>query len=205
MLDIGGGKKWQFRDERKRFTSLKVIALDISQEELSFNNDVDEKIVFAMGTSKCSPLSEKSADLVTSHMVMEHIRDNTNTVREVFRVLKSGGKFISVIPGKFALFAVINQLLPDWLGRKILYAINPEAKGTAGFKAYYNKTFYPALRKLLEDNGFTEIEFAFDYNQSGYFSFFWPFGVVSLVWDFVMYLLNVKPMCAYICFIARKP
>ena len=45
ILDIGGGKSCKFASERGRFNSIKIIALDVSSEELSFNHDADEKIV----------------------------------------------------------------------------------------------------------------------------------------------------------------
>ena len=204
VVDVGGGKTWQFQEERTRFKGLKVIAVDISAEELSYNNDADEKIVFAMGTDEHLPIVDNSVDLVTSHMVLEHISNNDLTIREVSRILKSGGKFISVMPNKFALFAIINQILPHKFAQKLLFAINPAAKQSQDFKAYYHKTYYPALYKLLIKHGFTRINFAFTYSQSGYFGFFVPFALVSLMWDFLMYAFGITPLCAYICFTAEK-
>jgi ubiquinone/menaquinone biosynthesis C-methylase UbiE len=204
ILDVGGGRQWQFRDERKRLGNLKVIALDPSEEQLSYNHDADEKILFAMGTDKRVPIDDESVDLVTSRMVLEHIENNDYTMREVFRVLKPGGKFISVMPNKFALFAVINQLLPHRWAHKILFTLKPEVEGICGFRAYYDRTYYPALKKLLNRYGFTETDFKFFYNQSGYFSFFLPFALISLIWDFMMYIFGIKPMCSYVYFEAVK-
>ena len=204
VVDVGGGREWQFRNERKRFSGLKLIAVDISAEELAYNHDADQKVVFAMGIDDHLPIDDNSVDMVTSHMVMEHFSNNDKAVREIFRVLKPGGKFISLMPNKFALFAVINQILPNKLVKTLLYAIKPSEKGVKGFKAYYNKTYYPALRKLLEGHGFADIKFTFSYHQSEYFDFFVPFEIISLVWDFLMYIFGIKPLCAYNCFIATK-
>ena len=204
VLDIGGGKRCAFASECRKHTGIKIIALDVSAEELAFNNDADEKIVFDLASGKRVPLEDESADMVTSSSVLEHLNNLENAVKEVKRILKPGGKFISVLPCKFALFAVINQLLPNWLARKILFAIHPETKGFCGFVAYYDRCYYPALKNLLSRNGFSNIDFMFDYNQAGYFSFFVPFGLIALIWDCLMYILHVKPLCAYICFTAEK-
>ena len=204
VLDIGGGKRCAFVKECRQFTGIKIIALDVSAEELAYNHDADTKIVFDIASGERVPLEDASVDMVTSSSVLEHLQSIENAVKEVNRILKPGGKFISVLPSKFALFAMINQLLPHRLARKILFAIKPEAKSTSGFKAYYNRCYYPALKSLLLKHGFTSADFMFDYNQSGYFSFFGPFALVSLIWDFLMYVLRVRPMCAYICFTAQK-
>ncbi len=180
ILDIGGGKTWHFREQRKNFSGLRVIALDPSEKELSYNHDVDEKIIFAMGIDARAPLDDNSVDIVTSHMVLEHIPNNNYTMREISRILKPGGKFISAFPCKFAIFAIINQMLPNWLARKILFAIHPNARFGCEFK------------------------FAFNYNQSWYFSFFLPFGLIALAWDLLMYIFHVKPLCGYLCFSATK-
>lgn len=169
---------------------------------MQFNEDVDEKIVADI--TKSIPLPDGYVDMVTSESVLEHLQNLEATVKEVHRILKPGGYFISVLPSKFALFAIINQCLPNVVSKKILYKLHPESKGIGGFKAYYNRCFFSSLRKLLLANGFSDVDFKFSYHQSNYFSFFAPFCVVSLIWDCLMYLLNAKNLCAYVCFTARK-
>ena len=204
ILDVGGGRQWEFHEERKRFSNMKVIALDISEEQLRCNHDADEKILFAMGTDERAPLDDNSVDLVTSTMVLEHIENNDYTMREVFRVLKPGGKFISVMPNKFSIFSTINRILPYKLARNILLTLKPDFKGISGFKAYYDRTYYSGMKKLLNKYGFSEIDFGLSYSQSEYFSFFLPFALIVLVWDFIMYMFRIKPLCSYVCFVAVK-
>jgi ubiquinone/menaquinone biosynthesis C-methylase UbiE len=197
-LDIGGGKKCKYAADKRTY---KIIGIDISDDELKYNNDVDERIVADI--TKAIPFDDSSIDIVTSASVLEHLRDLEAAVKEVGRVLKEGGCFISVLPSKFALFAIINQCLPHSISKRILYKLHPQAKGIGGFKAYYNRCYFGALSKLLECNGFKDIEFSFSYNQSSYFSFFVLFFLVSIVWDYCMYLLGVRNLCAYVCFRAQ--
>lgn len=150
ILDIGGGKKCDFASERKNYDRLFIIALDISQEELDYNHDVDKKIAFDITSGNKVPLDDNSVDMITSRSVLEHLINLDNAFSEVSRILKPGGKFISLFPNKFGLFAIINQILPHWLARKILFSVNPGVKGHCGFRAYYSKCYYPEVKKIAE-------------------------------------------------------
>ena len=204
LIDIGGGRNWYLASERSKYKGLKLIVVDPSEEELSYNHDADEKVIFAMGTEEKAPIDDNTADIVTANMVLEHISNNDYTMRDINRILKPGGKFIAVMPNKFALFALINQMIPNWLLRKIMFSIMPETEGTHGFKTYYDRTYYPAMQKLLTRYGFVNTKFEFTYYQSSYFAFFLPFGIISLIWDFLMYLFRIRPLCAHLCFMTYK-
>jgi ubiquinone/menaquinone biosynthesis C-methylase UbiE len=201
VVDIGGGKKCIYSAERMSFKQNKIIVVDISEEEIQYNEDVDEKIV--ADVTKFIPLDDCSIDMVTSASVLEHLPNLAASIKEISRILKPNGYFISLLPNKFALFAIINQCLPHSLSKKILYKLRPESKGVGGFKAYYNLCFFKALNNVLRENGF-DVQFCFSYHQSGYFSFFFPFFLISAIWDYMMCRLNIKNFCAYICFIAKK-
>ena len=205
ILDVGGGKSCRFAGEKKKLHGVKIIALDVSEDELKYNHDVDEKIVSDIASGEpILGINDTSIDLVTSSSVLEHLKNLDAAINEISRIIKPGGKFISMLPNKFALFAIINQMLPHWLARKILFSISPEAKGICGFRAYYNRCYYGALKRLLAKHGFEMSDFKCSFNQSGYFSFFIPFALISLLWDFLMYKLNIKTCCAYMCFTATK-
>jgi hypothetical protein len=126
------------------------------------------------------------------------------TARDSMFFVKLWVKFPIDFSTYYPTFGIINQCLPHPVSRKILYKLHPEARGIGGFKAYYNRCYFSALLKLLEDNGFKDSNIFFSYNQSSYFSFFLPFYLVSIVWDYCMYLLGIKNLCAYISIETRK-
>lgn len=204
IVDIGGGKRCAFAGECRKFEGVKIIALDVSAEELEYNHDADEKIVADIASGARVPIDDSSADLVTSSSVLEHLKDLDCAFSEVSRILKPGGKFISELPCRFTLFATINRMLPNWLARKILFLIMPETKGLCGFKAYYDRCYYSALKKLLSKHGFINADFRFSYGQSGYFSFFVLFALPVMLWDFLMYIFRAKTLSSYVCFTATK-
>jgi SAM-dependent methyltransferase len=58
-------------------------------------------------------IRDGSADLVVSLAVVEHIHDNAVFFRNCAYVLRPGGVMIHVFSGRFAPFALMNQLLPN--------------------------------------------------------------------------------------------
>jgi hypothetical protein len=87
-------------------------------------------------------------------------------------VLRPSGKCIHLFPSKYAPFSIANQILPNFLAKKILYRIHPHQVGLGGFRAYSDMTYYPAFTNVLIKNGFTIESAKPGYYQSNYFNFF---------------------------------
>jgi len=202
IYDIGGGKTCPYLEDRER--DFIVYALDISSEELKTNDLVDKKI--CTDVTKAIPTPDGQPDVITSRYVLEHLNDQQAFVSNAYAALKPGGYFIHVFPCKYALFSMINQLLPKDFAKKVLFTLKPASKSTSGFPAYYDKTNYSAFNCLLKKTGFTDLDFKFQYVQSNYFSFFLPLYLITyFLWDFIWFVLDVKDMAAYICVVAKKP
>jgi hypothetical protein len=107
------------------------------------------------------------------------------------------------LPCKFALFAIINQLLPKKVSRYLLdkFTTNPER---LGFVAYYDKCYYSAFTSLLKSHGFKIIDMRLSYRSSGYFSFFVPIFILSAIYEFVVKTLNLKNLSSYLLVVAKK-
>ncbi len=80
----------------------------------------------------------------------------------------------------------MNQVLPEWLSRRLLYFFIPKSKGINGFPAYYNNCYYRAIKKLLERNGFRIVDLRPSYYQSAYFDFFAPLFLVNALYEFLV-------------------
>ena len=204
IVDVGGGKKSFVTEHKKQYENSKVIAVDISDDELAFNDEVDEKIV--ADVTKEIPISDASVDMIISRSVLEHLVDQDKFFENANRVLRKNGEsyFIHIFPSKFSLFAIVNQLLPKSISNRLLGAIFPESKKTNGFPAYYNKCYYSAMKKMLIENEFEIEEFECNYYQSAYFGFFFPLYFLSLLWDNFCYIFKIKNLCSYICIVAKK-
>jgi SAM-dependent methyltransferase len=201
IVDVGGGKSCAF-SAKGPSRGARILALDSSEEEIRENSDVDYRAV--ADVSKGLPLSESSADIITSHMAMEHIEDVKVLFESSKAVLRPGGYCIHAFACKFAPHTLINQLLPNALSRKVIYFLWPEKRGICGFPAMYNRCYYSAMCKLLLRHDFEIISMESFFYQSGYFDFFLPLFLASVLYQTLVAWLRVKDLCAYLLVVARK-
>jgi hypothetical protein len=124
-------------------------------------------------------------------------------VKHSRRVLKPGGYAIHVFPCKFALFALINQLLPTTLSNKVLFYFQPEALGKSGFPAYYRDCYYSKIKQIYLENGFVLKEIYDYHSQSWYFDFFLPLFLISAGYEIMT--LPVKNLASYLLTVIQKP
>lgn len=90
VLDLGGGNDpsyWRFID--KRCSEVKVIKIDIIPE---YSPDIIASL------EKELPVKSDSVDYVLLFNVLEHIYAHHRLVKEIHRILKSGGKFYCAVP-----------------------------------------------------------------------------------------------------------
>lgn len=203
VLDIGGGKQCfiaAFRDPDRNPT---IVALDIAEAELRLNAQVEDRVVG--DATKGLPFADASFDIITSRSLLEHLSDTAGFFRNAQAVLRPGGSFIHLCPGKFAPFALCNQLLPDRLAQRLLYFFQPDFRAECGFKAYYDGTHYEGIRRRLEQAGFTDIRIHLRYYQSIYFDFFVPLYLVSLAWDLAAWALGARNLASQLIVVAQKP
>ena len=199
VLDVGGGRKCSFSQYRP--LGAKLICLDISPEELAHNEDADE-LVLADATREI-PLPEASVDLVVSRAVLEHLESPQAFLQHSYRVLRPGGFCIHVLPCKFALFALINQILPHKLGRKMLLYCHQSAAARGIFPAYYHRCYNNGMKRLFVENGFQIEEIRRYYFQSFYFEFFLPLFLLSALYEICT--RPFKNLASFLLVVAQKP
>ena len=65
------------------------------------------------------PLPDNSVDVVFSIYVQEHIEDPASFARELFRVLKPGGTYLSLTPNRFHYVPLVAAITPTSLHRSL--------------------------------------------------------------------------------------
>ena len=203
VVDVGGGKRCSFAHHRVPELGTKIVAVDVSAEELAVNTDVDEKHV--ADVTDGLPVGDEEADLVVSHSVLEHLTSVRPFVADTHRVLKPGGYTIHRFPSKLAPFSVANRLLPRDVSRRLLRALIPGSSGRLGFPAHYDSCTDHRMRRLLEEEGFEIVSSRVSYYQSDYFEFALPVYVVSALYEIVISALKLRPLAATVVVVARKP
>jgi SAM-dependent methyltransferase len=204
VLDIGGGKECPFLPFVNEPRRQLIVAIDSSAEELFANECVDHRIV-ADAAAPTFPFRDGSADLIVSRSVVEHLHDNRVFFANCARVLRPGGALVHTFPCKFAPFALLNQLLPNRLTRRLIAAFHPQWQQDCGFLAFYDLCYFSAMRRLLEGNGFKNPNFFFRYYQSIYFDFFFPLYAVMLAYDLAVSFLGIRNLACAILVTAERP
>jgi len=145
VLDLGsGGGVDVFQASKLVGESGKVIGLDATPEMIFRARETAKKynyrnVEFRLGEIEHMPIESDSVDLVVSNCVLCLVPDKRTAFKEIYRVLKPGGKIS------------ISDMVATQESKKI---INPEEwaeciAGAVTFKEY---------RDLLEETGFGEIE-----------------------------------------------
>jgi len=99
VLEIGCGKGALLN--RLRLAGHTASGIDPDAEALAFCNKTYPGIDARVGFGDDLPFADRSFDAVLSFDVFEHIPDSDKHLREVRRVLKSGGQYLLQTPNKW--------------------------------------------------------------------------------------------------------
>jgi len=202
VLDAGGGKWPRINAAVKRELGLKVTGLDLSADELHAAppDSYDDLIV---GDAAAAPLPERY-DLVVSQTLLEHVRDVEATIRNMAAALRPGGVMAHVLPSGRAPFALLNRMLGNRLGKKLLYLAFPGARKEAGFAAFYDRCTPGALKTVCEQAGLVDVEIT-PYYATDYLRICLPLYVLELARQQSLAALNAAAFCELFAITARKP
>lgn len=200
VVDIGGGRRCLFAKYRR--SAATIVAVDVSPEELSYNQDADRRVV-ADATKKL-PFASDSVDVVCSRSAVEHLPDVDRFLAEAHRVLRPGGLTVSLFPSKNAPYAIIKRALPHSVGRRLLHLVKPYAKDFVGFPTYYHQCTLRAMKRALRRQGFEIVETRVSYYQADYFKFLFPLYILNLVFELVAKKTRCTPLAASVLIVARK-
>ena len=137
IVDIGGGKHCSFAQHVPRDGSLRIVGVDISEEELSYNDEVDERRV--ADATKSLPFDEGEAGMIVSRTLVEHLSDVDAFVENISHALAPGGYTIHLVPGRNSLFALAGRAIPFPIAKRILHVLRPEMKGIVEFPVFYDR------------------------------------------------------------------
>lgn len=159
ILELGGGRRPSFSldDMPVRLNSYTVN--DISAEELAVAPPEYRKACFDVSGDVSN--FEGMYDVVFSRFLAEHVRDGYAMHRNVYSVLKNGGVAFHLIPTMWASPFVVNQLLPETLGRQILTTFFPIRKTVSPkFPAHYSmcRGNTHKMREMFREIGYANVE-----------------------------------------------
>lgn len=149
-MDVGGGRRCVYHHALR--SGIKLIATDISADELALNEHADETVVADL--SEELPLPRDSADLVVSRAVLEHVPDVRAAARNMYRVTKPGGRTANLLPGRFSLFGIAARLLPFKPVLWFLHRVSRETVDQVEFDVFYDQGTPARIERAFRDAGY---------------------------------------------------
>jgi Methyltransferase domain len=164
ICDIGGGRTPLFTRDEVMDLGLDYTILDISQGEL---DHAPPGYRTMRADISAIPAEERRCqfDLVFSKYLAEHVRDGGAMHRNIFAMLRPGGRAFHYFPTMFAPAFVLNRLLPQGLSRVLKETFDPSQRGHPKFPALYSWCFGPTRKMRLR---FAEIGYEIESYQPFY-------------------------------------
>ncbi|MGB8516742.1 MAG: class I SAM-dependent methyltransferase [Gallionella sp.] len=158
-LDIGAGHGELISRMRSQF-DIHSSACDYTDSLMKLT---DVRVSIADLSNDNLPFSDQSFDLVTCTEVIEHLEHYRKTLRDIFRVLKSGGTLVLTTPNILNLKSRIRFLIFGFYNLFGPLHVSESALHTTG--GHINPVSYFFLSHALLDAGFENIEVTIDNKQ----------------------------------------
>ena len=202
VLDLGGGRRCVYAGALEDGPDLRLIAVDISADELAMNRDVAETCVADVAQEL--PFPDESVDLVLSRALLEHIDGVPNAVRNIARVLRPGARTLHLVPCRYSLFGTAARVLPFGPLLRLVHGFMPHTRGQVEFPVVYDHGHPAAMKRVFKHAGFRQVRVEVCWAQPGYFEWFTPLFMLTSLYEYVMRLLRVRRLAAYMIVIAER-
>lgn len=164
VLEIGGiDRPFLSKDDRYRY-----VGMDI--EEKSRCHDVYDRFVVQ---SVEDPISGEF-DLVMSITLLEHVRDNARSIKNIFDALRPAGETHHYIPGKGHPYALVLRAVGPIWQKRLIDVLRPDSVEETGYPAFFHHCTARDMVRVFEDVGFESVRVRTFYRAHDYFAFLLP-------------------------------
>lgn len=196
VLDLGGGRKFYYAGEVDPPGRLKIVAVDMSPEELERNKDVDETHV--ADVSEHIPMPDASVDLIMSRALLEHVNGVPSAIREMARTLRPGGAALHLVPCRYSLFGIGARLLPFGPLLRLTLELAPWfRKSNFGWPVHYDHCYPSALEREFRAAGFSDVQVQVSWTCERFFRGVYPIYLLHAAYEQVVRRLRIRRLAAY--------
>jgi 2-polyprenyl-3-methyl-5-hydroxy-6-metoxy-1,4-benzoquinol methylase len=108
ILDLGGYDGFVVYNLKKNIPNLNVIVVDINESGLQVAKERGVNILNASALEL--PITDNRADVILCLDLIEHVKEDSKLLKEITRVLKTGGKIILTTPMQNGIsFPLLNK------------------------------------------------------------------------------------------------
>jgi ubiquinone/menaquinone biosynthesis C-methylase UbiE len=196
VLDLGGGRSCIYADAVDPPGRVRLVAVDISADELALNTDVAETCTADVATSL--PMPDASVDLILSRALLEHVDGVPAAIQHMARVLRPGGVALHLIPCRYSLFGTAARLLPFEPLLRLTHKAIPGTSGVIEFPVHYDHCYPQALEQVFSAAGFSSVQSQVTWACGGYFFPVYPLFLVYALYEQVVRRLQLRRLAAYV-------
>lgn len=146
-----------------------------------------------------------AVDMVISITLLEHVPDNKLAIRSIYNALKPGGKQHHYVPSKWHPYSLALRIVGPKLQKSLIATLRPGAVDVTGYPAFFDHCSVFDMRRLMEDQGFTDIDIKTFYRANDYFAFFLPAYVAVSLFENLCASLNWQIFASGFVISSRKP
>jgi ubiquinone/menaquinone biosynthesis C-methylase UbiE len=181
-LDLGCGHQvlppWRASQEKQLVGNAGlVVGFDYDMPSLRKHRSIRNRV---RGDIGFLPFPDKSFDLVTANMVIEHIAKPQIQLGEVCRVLRPGGLFVFHTPNAWGYSTILARLLPEFLKGRLAQLLDDRPPEDV-FKTFYLANTERRIRHLADQTGF-QVEQVRLIASSAKFAVIAPLAFFELFW-----------------------
>jgi SAM-dependent methyltransferase len=195
VLDLGGGRSCVYGSAVDPPGRVRLVAVDISPDELARNGDVTETCVADVAAGL--PMPDSSVDLILSRALLEHVDGVPAAIRHMARVLRPGGVAMHLVPCRYSLFGTAARLLPFGPLLRLTHKLAPWTRGSVGFPVHYDHCYPAALEREFRAAGFSEIQLRYTWACQGYFTGVYPLFLLHALYEQVVRRLRLRRLTSY--------
>ncbi|MBI5193530.1 MAG: class I SAM-dependent methyltransferase [Nitrospirae bacterium] len=154
-LDLGCGHQilpaWRKEAEKVLVRSCdSIVGIDYEHESLLKHRSISLKVRANIASL---PFKSGTFDVITSNMVLEHVKYPEKTLKEVSLILKPGGIFIFHTTNLNSYSAMISRLIPTSFQKKLVKLLD-NRKEEDTFTTYYLINTPGAIKEVAVRTGF---------------------------------------------------
>ena len=149
ILDVGcglGNYTTLFTSNRNSVYAIEI--LDVRDKKFSSNYK------FILYDGSIFPFKNNTFEVVMNFDVIEHVKNDTKFVKEMYRVLKPGGSTIVATPNRHRIASILLKLI----GKKDVFPKVMQEEGIGGKSIHEREYTSGELKKLFSKTGFKDIK-----------------------------------------------
>ena len=149
-------------------------------------------------------LLDDKYDSIISITLLEHVPDNKASINRIYMSLNPGGETHHYVPSKWHPYAIALRISGPVLQKKLIPVLRPGTESVSGYQAYFDHCTISSMKKLLIEQGFTDITIKVFFRANDYFAFLTPMFILVTLFENLCMKLNLDLFASGFVFTAAK-